>query len=69
VDGLKALELGNAMLMAGITRQPATLPLDAVAFDALLKDLTQRYGGKKEVRASGAGVVDMSTSFGNKATK
>ncbi|HZZ42298.1 MAG TPA: Gfo/Idh/MocA family oxidoreductase [Tepidisphaeraceae bacterium] len=68
VDGLKALELGNAMLMAGVTRQPVDFPVDAEAYEALIKDLTKRYGGKKQLQTSTA-TVDMSESFGNKATK
>lgn len=67
-DGLKALELGNAMLMAGITRTPVELPMDAVAFDKLIQDLTKQYGGKKQLQATAA-AVDMSESFGNKSTK
>jgi predicted dehydrogenase len=68
VDGLKALELGNAMLMAGVTRVPVELPMDAGAYEELIQDLTRRYGGKKQLQATTA-AVDMSESFGNKATK
>lgn len=35
-DGLRALELANALLLAGYTGQPATLPLDRAAYDAFL---------------------------------
>lgn len=68
VDGLKALELGNAMLMAGITRTPVELPMDAAAYEKLIQDLTKKYGGKKQLQTTTA-AVDMSESFGNKATK
>jgi predicted dehydrogenase len=38
-DGLRALELANAILMAGYTRREIELPLDAAAFDAMLEKL------------------------------
>jgi predicted dehydrogenase len=46
-EGVRGLEIGNAMLMAGVTRKAVDLPMDAGAFDALLKDLEKQYGGKK----------------------
>lgn len=44
-EGLRSLELGNAMLMSGVTRQPVSLPLDAAAYDRLLSELKQRRAG------------------------
>jgi predicted dehydrogenase len=38
-DGLRALELANAILMAGYTRREIELPMDAAAFDAMLEKL------------------------------
>jgi predicted dehydrogenase len=46
-DGINGLELGNAMVMAGVTRNPVTLPLDGKAYDAFLDDMAKKYGGKK----------------------
>lgn len=63
LDGAKGLEIGNAILMAGITRQPVSLPLDADAYDQLLKDLTAKYGGKKSLAARNDAVTDISASF------
>ena len=40
-DGLKALELANAILMAGYTRREVELPLDRVRFDSMLKQLQE----------------------------
>lgn len=37
-DGLAALELANALLLAGYTRCPADLPLDRGAYDAFLAE-------------------------------
>jgi len=38
-EGMRSLELGNAMLMSGLTRLPVPLPIDAAAYDRLLNDL------------------------------
>ncbi|HYO11065.1 MAG TPA: Gfo/Idh/MocA family oxidoreductase [Tepidisphaeraceae bacterium] len=67
-EGVHGLELGNAMLMSGLTRRPVDLPLDADAFDAFLADVTQKYGGRKtlESRADAVPVGDMSSSFGRR---
>jgi predicted dehydrogenase len=61
VEGIRGLELGNAMLMAGLTRQPVDLPMDGARFDAFLDDLKQRYGGKKTVQAPGE--IDRTMGF------
>ncbi|HEY4328776.1 MAG TPA: Gfo/Idh/MocA family oxidoreductase [Phycisphaerae bacterium] len=37
-DGIPALELGSAMLMSGITRQPVDIPLAAGSFEKFLAD-------------------------------
>ena len=59
-----ALEIGNAMLIAGVTRQPVDLPMNAEAFDALLKDLEKQYGGKKKLAGPPVdAVVEMGASF------
>jgi predicted dehydrogenase len=62
-EGVRGLEIGNAMLMAGVTRQAVTLPMDAGAFDTLLKDLEKQHGGKKKMAAPVDAVVDMNASF------
>ncbi len=62
IEGVRGLEIGNAMLMAGVTRTPVTLPIDGEAYDALLKDLGQKYGGKKTL-ATKEVAVDMQASF------
>jgi hypothetical protein len=53
VEGVRGLELGNAMLMAGVTGKAVDLPMDGAAYDALLKDLAKKYGGKKQIQAQG----------------
>jgi predicted dehydrogenase len=64
-DGVRGLEIGNAILLAGITRKPVDLPVDGEVYDAFIKDLTKKYGGKKTLQASG-GATDLTGSFGNK---
>jgi predicted dehydrogenase len=46
-EGAQSLELGNAMLLSGITRQPVDLPIDPPRYDALLEELTRQYAGRK----------------------
>ena len=62
-EGIRGLEIGNAMLMAGVTRTPVDLPMDAEAFDGLIKDLEKKYGGMKKMEAPVDAVVDMNASF------
>ena len=65
-EGVKGLEIGNAMLMSGLTREPVDLPLDGDAFDEFLESLKKKYAGRKTLAAEKAGVssTDMSSSFG-----
>ncbi len=62
-DGAIALELGNAMQMAGLTRTAVDMPLDADAFDRFIADMTARYGGKKKLKTVERAPADMSSSF------
>src|SRR5206468_11006334 len=61
-DGVKGLEIGNAILMAGVTRKPVELPIDGDAYEAMIKDLAKKYGGKKTL-AEKKVVADVSSSF------
>jgi predicted dehydrogenase len=63
IEGVRGLEIGNAILMAGVTRQPVDLPLDGEAYDALLKDLAQKYGGQKKLEAKATGPADLAGSY------
>ncbi len=62
-EGIRGLEIGNAILMAGVTRRPVDLPVDAAAFDELLKDLEKKHGGRKKMEVPVDAVVDMAASF------
>jgi len=46
-EGVRGLEIGNAMLMSAMTRKPVDLPINGDDFDQLIKDLNTQYGGKK----------------------
>jgi predicted dehydrogenase len=62
VDGVKGLEIGNAMMLAGLTRQPVELPVDGDVYQKFLKDMAAKYGGKKTLQKREA-IVDMNASF------
>jgi predicted dehydrogenase len=62
-DGEKALELGNAMQMAALTRKPVELPLDGAAVDAFHIEMAKQYGGRKTLTTRELPPPDMGTSF------
>ena len=62
IEGVKGLELGNAMMMAGLTRKAVDLPVDGDAYEAFLNDMDTKYGGKKTLGSREA-VVNMGASF------
>jgi predicted dehydrogenase len=63
IEGVRGLEIGNAILMAGITRQPVNLPIDGEAYDGMLKDLHQKFGGKKTLQTKNTGPTDLAGSY------
>jgi len=64
-EGVRGLEIGNAILLSGITRKPVDLPLDGEVYDAFIKDLTQKYAGRKTLETPKA-PADLAGIFGNK---
>jgi predicted dehydrogenase len=62
-EGVRGLEIGNAMMMSGLQRRPVTLPLDGAAYDAFLLEMAAKYGGRKTVGPTATAAVDMSASF------
>ncbi len=62
IEGVRGLELGNAIMMAGLTRTPVELPMDGDAYDAFITEMARKYGGKKSLAEKQA-VVDMGASF------
>jgi len=61
-EGVKGLEIGNAMLMSGIIRKPVELPMSGDAFDAFIDECAKKYGGKKKLETKSSG-ADMGASF------
>ncbi|HEY8746765.1 MAG TPA: Gfo/Idh/MocA family oxidoreductase [Tepidisphaeraceae bacterium] len=62
-DGLRELELGNAIAMAALTRKVVELPLDSGAYDRFLEDMKRQYGGRKTLKADPNASADISKSF------
>lgn len=62
-DGAKALELGNAMQMAALTRTPVDLPIDGAAFDAFHVEMAKKFGGKKSLATVAPTSADLGASF------
>ena len=63
VEGVRGLEIGNAMLLAGVTRQPVELPVDGERYDAFLLELAKKYGGRKTLATNDAGPADLAGSY------
>jgi predicted dehydrogenase len=62
-EGIHSVELANAMLYSSLTKQTVEFPLDAAAYEHLLKSLIAgSHHTKNEVRAPT--VVDFGRSFG-----
>lgn len=60
-EGIRGLEIGNAMLMSAMQRRGVDLPIDGAAYDQLLLDLAKQYGGRKTLETKVA-EVDMAAS-------
>ncbi len=60
-EGIHSVELGNAMLLSGLTSQTVDLPLDGEAYEATLQALIAESTKEKVVRKDVA--VDMAGSF------
>jgi predicted dehydrogenase len=63
-EGIRSVELGNAMIYSALTDQTVTLPLDAHAYEEFLFGLIRNSKLEKKAAAQ-TGAVDMSKSFGS----
>lgn len=61
-EGIRSVELGNAMLYSSLTGKPVEMPLNARAFELRLKKLIRTSTFKKKT-VKPAGPVDMAASF------
>jgi predicted dehydrogenase len=60
-EGIRGLELGNAMLMSGLRGQPIDIPTPREEFEQMIRGLAEQSTGKKQ---SARGVnVDVGASF------
>jgi predicted dehydrogenase len=67
VEGVRGLEIGNAMLLSGLRRKPVDLPIDGDEMETFIKELTTKYGGRKALSAKESTASgEMSTSFGRR---
>lgn len=62
-DGLRALELGNAMLLSSYRDRSVTLPIDRGEYDALLADLQRKAAAgefrKRKISGAAAGLATL----------
>lgn len=64
-EGVRGLEIGNAMLMSAMQKRGIDLPIDGAAYEQLLLDLAKQYGGRKtlETKKVQADLSASSASF------
>lgn len=63
IEGVRGLEIGNAMVMSALRRQPVDLPLNGEQYDEFLEEMGRRYGGRKTLEIRDA-AVNMAASYG-----
>jgi predicted dehydrogenase len=61
-EGIRSIELSNAMLLSSMTDSTIALPMDAARFEALLQDLIAKSEFQKQV-ATDAKPVDLAAPF------
>lgn len=61
-EGINGLAIGNAIMMAGLTRKPVELPMDGAAYDAFIEEMAKQYGGRKTLEKREV-VNDLASSF------
>lgn len=61
VEGVRGLEIGNAMVMSALTGQPVELPVNGEEYDAFLLEMDRQYSGRKILKTREA-LVDMQAS-------
>jgi hypothetical protein len=61
-EGIRGVQLANAMIMSGITGKPVDIPLDGDAYESMLQRLIAESSGKKAA-AEPEGDLSLSGSF------
>ncbi len=62
-EGIRALELGNAMLLSGLKNEPVTLPLDSAEYAARLAKLAETSRYQKKTAKTGRDNSGFQSSF------
>ncbi len=62
-EGLRGLEIGNAMVMSGLQRRSVALPVDGREYDAFLDEMNKKYGGQKKIQTRKDEAVNLEASF------
>lgn len=63
VEGINSVELGNSMILSGLTDKTVTLPMDSKVYEAELKKLIANSKVKKAEPAKGASADDFAKSY------
>jgi predicted dehydrogenase len=61
-EGINSVELGNAMIQSGLEERKITLPIDAPAYETMLKDLIQNSTFEKKTVETVASADDFAQS-------
>lgn len=64
-DGIHSVELGNAMLLSGLTGKPVDMPMKGVTFERRLKRLIRESTFKKKKTKTRRSREDLRQSFGH----
>ncbi len=62
-EGIRSVELANAVLLSSFTDATVALPMDASAFEHSLNERIARSGPKKDIRLSDPNLEDFAKSF------
>ncbi len=62
-EGVRGLEIGNAMILSGLTHKSVELPLNADIYEKFIKENIAKYGGKKKLEKRAGTVTDFAASF------
>ncbi|MBR7131321.1 MAG: Gfo/Idh/MocA family oxidoreductase [Lentisphaeria bacterium] len=62
-EGINGLELGNAMLMSGLKKQPVTLPIDSAEYAEILAGLIASSTRSKKESKESAAAANMSSTY------
>ncbi len=63
LEGIRSLELGNAMLMAALQNREVTLPIDGDAFETMLEKLITSSTSRKKAFTGKLNTDEFNTSF------